>query len=57
MGSKLKGVRGDPGLVLAATYRVGTGPVVSAGGVPSRTRAYVADVGRYARRYAARPAE
>jgi len=57
IGRKLTEVRGDPALLLAATYRVGSERVVATGGIPPRQRKYVADVEHYARRYAATPAD
>jgi eukaryotic-like serine/threonine-protein kinase len=53
-GSELavRKARGDPALVLAATYRVGTDAVKEAGGIPPQTRDYVRRVARWAERYA-----
>ncbi|MGI8781591.1 MAG: hypothetical protein ACR2L8_15745 [Solirubrobacteraceae bacterium] len=51
--ARVAGARGDPALLLAAAYRVGSRRVRAAGTIPSETRDYVAAVARHARRFAA----
>ena len=50
---RVSSARGDRALLLAAAYRVGSSRVRAAGTIPGEVRDYVAEVARYARRYAA----
>ena len=51
--ARVAAARGDPALLLAAAYRVGSSRVRAAGTIPAEVRDYVARVARYTRRYAA----
>jgi soluble lytic murein transglycosylase-like protein len=52
IGPRMAAVPGDPALVLAATYRVGSVRVRAVRGIPPETRGYVRRVAHYARAYA-----
>jgi serine/threonine protein kinase len=51
MGAKLTGVKGDPGLLLAAAYRTSASSVIAAGGISDKVKTYISQVEQYRTMY------